>query len=103
MLSGDPKESKFSSSYHFSIALSGSLLLNFRQLRILHCGYTLSFSIKYSTDVWMSVSMGFIIIPWTILIPVATQYWDDYEGVYHLNTPYLWQGHRFWGRLAFVP
>jgi hypothetical protein len=83
MLSGDPNESKFSSSFHLSLALSGSLLLIFRQLRILHCGYTLSFSIKYSTDVWMWVSMGFIIIPWKN--KELSNAYDQYLGTLGVN------------------
>lgn len=99
--SGD--ELKFSSSFHLSIALSGSLLLIAVLLWVRQNGYTLSERWYCSTDDIMWIVMGLIIIPWSIVLPISTLKWDDCGGKYHLQTPTGWQDYQFWGRMAFAP
>ena len=96
-------ELQFSSSFHLSIALSGSLLLIVSLLRVKQYGYTLSRRWYRSTDDLMWLFMGFIVLIWSIFVPISTLAWDDCEGLYHLQTPTEWQGYQFWGRMAFVP
>uniref|UniRef100_A0A8H7K5E1 Uncharacterized protein n=1 Tax=Bionectria ochroleuca TaxID=29856 RepID=A0A8H7K5E1_BIOOC len=96
-------ELKFSSSFHLSLALTGSLLLIFSLLWVKQHGYTLSERWYRSTDDMMWLLMGFIIIPWSIALPISTLEWDDCEGVYHFQTPTGWKGYQFWARMAFAP
>ncbi|KAH7320613.1 hypothetical protein B0I35DRAFT_427467 [Stachybotrys elegans] len=93
----------FSSSFHLSIALTGSLLLIFSLLWVKQHGYTLSERWYCSTDDIMWLIMGFIVIPWSVILPISTLKWDNCEGVYHLQTPTGWQGYQFWARMAFAP
>ncbi|KAG9249484.1 uncharacterized protein F5Z01DRAFT_732244 [Emericellopsis atlantica] len=94
-------EAAFSSSFHFSVAFAGSLLLLFGWMYVSRSGYVLSRRKYYSTDDHMWFWMGLISIPWTVLVPISTQSWDRCEGKYEIERSTWWQGPRFWGRMAF--